>query len=208
MDIEIRPYRDEDEQEWMRVHSVILSISHSWNYCIQERPQYEGYESTRLVAVHDGHIVGLTDCQFENEPGELCFLKDSRGGYVTEFGRLPEYAKMNLGPRLIDATIEDAERKGFTRLEYWSQDRNAQRFYTRLGLREIGRHYRFRFTPPTEVAEPLLQNGVGVEYVYGVCMPEDWPRVKKQYEILTKHPLEPHLCIGYEIRDFSKRFAQ
>jgi len=34
MDIEIREYRDEDEREWMRVHAIMMSISHSWNYCI------------------------------------------------------------------------------------------------------------------------------------------------------------------------------
>ena len=110
MDIEIREYRDEDELEWMRVHAIIMSISHSWNYCIQERPPYEGYESTRLVVVHDGKIIGLTDCQYENEPGELCFSKDSRGGYVLEFGRLPEYGKMDLG-RVGPATYITAVRE-------------------------------------------------------------------------------------------------
>ena len=207
MDIEIREYRDEDEVEWMRVHAIILSISHSWNYSIQERPPYEGYESTRLVVVHDGKIIGLTDCQYENEPGELCFNKDSRGGYVLEFGRLPEYGKMDLGPRLIDATIADAKKKGFTRLEYWSQDRNAQRFYIRLGLPEISRHYRFRFKPPKDTNDHFLQDRVGIEYLYGACTPEEWPRVKKEYDIITKHPLEPHLCIGYDIRDFDRKFS-
>lgn len=208
MDIEIREYRDEDEAEWMRVHAIILSISHSWNYSIQERPQYEGYETTRLVAVHDGKIVGLTDCQYDNEPGELCFNKDSCGGYVLEFGRLPEYPGHNIGPRLIDATIADAKRKGFDRLEYWSQDRNAQRFYMRLGLPEISRHWRFRFKPPAEFEAQQKAAGVGIEYCYGACLPEEWPRVKREYDIVTKHPLEPHLCIGYEIRDFETSYAE
>ncbi|HIJ66348.1 MAG TPA: GNAT family N-acetyltransferase, partial [Candidatus Hydrogenedentes bacterium] len=131
MGIEIREYRPEDEQEWMRVHAVIMSISHAWNYTIQERPPYEGHEATKLVAVADGKIVGLTDAQYENEPGELCFLKDSRGGYVLELGRLPEYAGHNIGKLLIDATVEDAKKKGFHRLEYWTQDRRAQRYYAR-----------------------------------------------------------------------------
>lgn len=208
MDIEIREYRDEDEAEWMRVHAVVLSISHSWNYSIQERPQYEGHESTRLVALLDGKIIGLTDTQYDNEPGEICFNKDCRGGYVTEFGRLPEYPKMNIGPRLIDATVVDAKKKGITRLEYWSQDRNAQRFYARLGLPEISRHYRFRMQPPKDVADRLMQDNVGIEYVYAVCMPEEWPSVKKKYEILDRHPLEPHLCIGYEVRDFERCYAE
>lgn len=184
----------------MRVHAVIMTLSHAWNYCIQERPAYAGYESTRLVALHDDRIIGLTDCQYENEPGELCFLRDSRGGYVCEFGRLPEYKGCNLGKRLIDATIEDAKRRGIRRLEYWSQDRTAQRFYQRLGMSEIGRHYRFRMKPPKSVIDALGGPRIGIEYIYGICMPEEWPLVKQQHEIIDRHPLEPHLCIGYEVR--------
>lgn len=200
MDIEIREYRPEDKEEWMRVHAVIMSISHSWNYCIQERPLYEGYESTKLVAIQNGSIIGLTDTQYENEPHEICFLDDSRGGYVLEFGRLPEKTGLGLGKMLIDATIEDATKKGFKRLEYWSQDRKAQRFYARLGLSEIGRHYRFRLKAPKNVDELMSQDFIGTEYLYCVCAPEEWPRVKEKYGIIEKPPLEPHLCIGYEIR--------
>lgn len=200
MEIRIREYRCEDEQEWMRVHAVILSISHAWNYTIQERPKYEGHESTRLVAETERRIVGLTDVQYENEAGELCFLKDSRGGYVLEFGRLPEYAGRNIGRMLIDATVEDAKKKGFRRLEYWSQERKAQRYYARLGLTEIGRHYRFRMRPPEAVKDMAAKDFFGVEYLYCACVPEEWPLIKEKFDIITKHPLEPHLCIGYEIR--------
>ncbi len=200
MEIELREYRQEDRDEWMRVHAIILSISHAWNYAIQERPLYEGYESTKLVAVADGKIVGLTDVQYENERGEMCFLKDSRGGYVLEFGRLPEFAGHRIGQRLIDSTIEDAKKKGLRRLEYWTQDRKAQRYYQRIGLAEIGRHYRFRMRAPQEVTDLLKKDTVGVEYLYGACLPEEWPLVKQKFDIICKHPLEPHLCIGYEIR--------
>jgi ribosomal protein S18 acetylase RimI-like enzyme len=200
MSIEIREYRDEDHDEWMRVHAVILTISHAWNYTIQERPDYEGHLSTRLVAVLDGKIVALADTQYDGTPGEICLLKDSLGGYVLEFGRLPEYTGMNIGKLLIDATVEDAKRKGYHRLEYWTQDRRAQRYYRNLGMPEIGRHYRFRFKPPQEVADLLMRDYVGIEYVYAACLPEEWPRVKDKFEIVEKHPLEPHLCVGYEIR--------
>jgi ribosomal protein S18 acetylase RimI-like enzyme len=200
VDVVIRAYRPEDEVEWMRVHAVIMSISHAWNYSIQERPLYEGYESTKLVVEVDGKIVGLTDIQYENTAGEICFLKDSRGGYVLEFGRLPEYAGHDLGKRLIDASVEDARAKGIHRLEYWSQDRKAQRFYARLGLKEIGRHYRFRMKAPKDVSDALLKDCIGIEYLYCAALPEEWPLIKQKYEILQKHPLEPHLCIGYERR--------
>ena len=48
--------------------------------------------------------------------------------------------------------------------------------------------------------DPEAYDFVGVEYLYGACMPEEWPLVKKKYDIIEKHPLEPHLCVGYEIR--------
>ena len=200
MAIEIREYRPEDEAEWMRVHAIILSISHSWNYSIQERPLYEGNPSTKLVAVDDGKIVGLTDAQYENETGEFCFLKDSPGGYVLEFGRLPDYGGQDIGKLLMDATVEDAKAKGYNRLEYWSQDRSAQRYYMRLGLPEIGRHYRFRIRANQAMTDLMANDLIGIEYLYGVCMPEEWPEIKKKYEVIEKHPFEPHLCIGYEVR--------
>ncbi len=196
----IRPYRPEDRDEWMRVHAIIMTLSHAWNYVLQERPEYEGYESTRLVVEQDGKIIGLTDTQYENEPGELCFLKDSRGGYVLELGRLPEWAGLGLGKKMIDATIEDAKRKGIHRLEFWTQDRNAQRYYRRLKMKEISRHYRFHMKAPTETVSAFAAENVGIEHIYGVCSPEDWPEVKRRYEIITQHPLEPHLCVGFEIR--------
>lgn len=200
MAVEIRHYGNEDAEEWLRVHAVIMTISHAWNYCIQERPDYAGYESTRLVAVEEGRIVGLTDVQYENEPGELCYQKDSRGGYVLEFGRLPEFGGAGLGKRLIDATVADAKRLGFNRLEYWSQDRRAQRYYRRLGMKEISRHYRFRFKPPRSVQDELMKDCVGVEYLYGACVPEEWPLIQEKYEIIRRHPLEPHLCVGFDLR--------
>lgn len=200
MSIVIREYREEDREEWLRVHAIIMSISHAWLFAIQERPQYEGYISTKLVAVHENKIVGLTDVQYERYPGELCWNKDSPGGYVLEFGRLPEYRGMNIGKMLIDATIEDAKKKGFHRLEYWSQDRNAQRFYRRMKMTEIGRYYRFFFKPPKDLADAFAQRGIALEFLYGGCLPEEWPTIQQQYEIITKHPQEPHLCIGFEIR--------
>jgi ribosomal protein S18 acetylase RimI-like enzyme len=200
MNVTIREYRPEDEQEWMRVHAIIMSISHAWNYTIQERPMYEGYESTKLVATVDGEIVGLTDTQYEKEPGELCFQKDSPGGYVLEFGRLPEFGGHAIGKMLMDATVEDAKCKGFHRLEFWTQERRAQRYYARLGMKEISRHYRFRMKSTKEIDALLKADCIGIEYIYAACLPQEWPNVKMKYDIVEKHPLEPHLCVGYELR--------
>ncbi len=113
---------------------------------------------------------------------------------------MPEFAGLQLGKLLMDATVEDARRKGFRRLEYWSQDRRAQRFYRRLGLKEIGRHYRFRIKAPQEVVDRMMADYVGIEYLYCACTVEEWPLAKQKYEVVARHPLEPHLCVGFELR--------
>lgn len=206
MDIEIRPYCDADQDEWMLVHARIMTLSQSWNYCIQERPTYAGNESTCLVACHEGKIIAITDTIYDNEPGEICLIKDRRGGYVTEFGRLPEYAGCSLGKRMMYATMDAAKSKGVTRLEYWSQDPGAHIFYEKIGMHEIGRHFRFRMEAPKEIVEYMLQDGIGIEYIYGVCQMEDWEHVQKKHALKSDHPLEPKICVGYSIEDFKNPF--
>ena len=67
-------------------------------------------------------------------------------------------------------------------------------------MKEIGRHYRFRMRAPEDIKERLAAENLGIEYLYCVCLPEDWPLVKKKQDVIEKHPLEPHLCVGYEMR--------
>ena len=199
MNITIREYKSEDAAEWMRVHAIIMSISHAWNYTIQERPVYER-PSTCLVAEAEGKIIGLTDIEYDTFPGEICYQKDTCGGYVLEFGRLPEYAGHRIGEKLLEASVEYAKQKGIHRLEYWTQDRAAARYYRRLDMPEIGRHYRFRMKPTEEINDLLKQDYIGIEYIYACCTIEEWPLIKQKYEIVTKPPLEPHLCVGFELR--------
>ena len=54
--------------------------------------------------------------------------------------------------------------------------------------------------PPKDIETAMKEDGVGIEYFYCACLPDDWPRIKKKYALIEKHPLEPHLCIGYELR--------
>jgi len=198
-EIVVRDYQDADCDQWMRVHAIILTMSHAWNYSIQERPEYE-HDSVRLVALDEGRLIGLMDVEIEDEPGTLCLLKDTPGGYVLEFGRLPEYRGRRIGSLLIDAAKERLVAKGINRMEFWTQDRRAERYYRRLGLREINRHYRFRFKPPPEIEQMLKDEYVGCEHIYGACVPDVWNEVQRKFDVITRHPLEPHLCVGFEMR--------
>ncbi len=197
-EITVRDYQDSDHDQWMRVHAIILMMSHAWNYSIQERPEYER-DSIKLVALAGEKLIGVMDIEVEDEPGTVCMLKESRGGYVIEFGRLPEYRGRRVGSALMDAAKKRLVAKGVHRMEFWTQDRDAERFYRRYGLREINRHYRFRFKPPPEIDQMLKDEHIGCEYVYGACIPDVWKDIQKKHEIITRHPLEPHLCVGFEM---------
>ncbi len=199
MDLTIRDYEDRDEKEWMIVHATILSTSHAWNYTIQKRPVYEN-DSVKLVALYGEKIVGLIDVEIEPEPGKLCLLKDSIGGYVLELGRLPECAGHNIGMALIEEAKKRLTAKGVHRMEFWTQDENAKHYYEHKGMKEINRHYRFRIKPSRKIKELLERDFVGCEYIYGACVPEIFDEVRRRYEVIKRPPLEPHLCIGYEIR--------
>jgi len=198
-EITVRDYTDADSHEWIRVHAIILTISHAWNYSIQERPEYD-HDSVRLVALDGERIVGLMDVEIEDEPGTLCLVKDSPGGYVLEFGRLPEYRGRGIGSLLVEAAKQRLLVKGIRRMEFWTQDPDAARLYRRRGLHEINRHYRFRFKPTPEIQNMLEDDLIGCEYIYGACIPDVWNEVKEKYEVLTRHPLEPHLCVGFEMK--------
>lgn len=116
MNVKIRDYEDRDENEWMIVHAIILTTSHAWNYSIQQRPVYEN-DSVKLVALDGEKIVGLMDVEIESKPGMLCLMKDSVGGYVLEIGRLPEYARRDIGRALIREARERLIAKGVRRME-------------------------------------------------------------------------------------------
>ena len=49
-----------------------------------------------------------------------------------------------------------------------------------------------------EAKDLFAGNQIGIEYIYAICMPEEWPLIKKKYDIITEHPQDPLLCIGYE----------
>jgi ribosomal protein S18 acetylase RimI-like enzyme len=199
MAITTRDYEDRDEREWMIAHAIILTTSHAWNYSIQKRPVYEN-DSVKLVALDGERIVGLMDVEIESRAGQICLQKDSIGGYVLEIGRLSEYAGRNIGRALIEEAKKRLVAKGVHRMEFWSQDKNAQSYYEHVGMREINRHYRFRIKPSKAIKTLLERDFIGCEYIYGACVPEIFDEVKRKYEVIERHPLEPHLCIGYEVR--------
>ena len=62
----IRPYRDEDEQGWVRCRVLSFLDSAYFDDVRREKERYE-HPALELVAERDGEIVGLIDVECEYE---------------------------------------------------------------------------------------------------------------------------------------------
>jgi len=199
-------FRDYDpayEDAWLRCWGRVVVTSHAWGLpAYQQKPAYSR-PAVEIVAVDENdpnEIVGFIDVEIENQAGELGALGDSRCGFVWEFGLLPSCRGRGLGRALLERAAAALAVSGVRRMEFWSMDASAQGFYDKMGMREIGRHWRFwakvrrgDFDRPGRVK-------VRPEYIHATCSIEDWPAVREEWDVITKPPLEPHICIGFDYR--------
>ncbi len=209
--LEIRPYRTEEEASWLATWGQVVVTSHAWGLpAYQAKPSYDR-PALELVLADDeaGLIAGFFDVEIENEPGELGLLRDSRCGFVWEFGLLPRFRGQGFGRKLVDHAAGWLTARGIRRMEFWSMDERAQAFYEHIGAKECNRHYRFWARPaPSEAAHGSagFLPGANVELVHATCKVTDWPMIRDasilpgSLRVVEKPPLEPHLCRGFDYR--------
>lgn len=202
----IRDYAEADEAAWLACWGQVAVTSHAWGLAYQKKPGYER-TAVELVAVEGNPpnlIIGFIDIEIENDPAELGFLQDSRCGFVWELGLLPGFRGRGLGRALIEAAAERLRGHGLRRMEFWSMDEGAQRFYERLGMAEMNRHWRFwaraGLPPSTLGVNTAGIPSLRVELVHATASVADWPRVSRECPVIETPPHEPHLCRGFDYR--------
>lgn len=197
----IRDYQPSDEPEWLSAWGRTVVTSHAWGLpAYQSKPIYRR-ESVELVVVGGcGTIGGFIDIELETQPGELGGLGDTRCGFVWEFGLVPALRGQGLGRALVQSAEERLLARGIRRMEFWSMDDNAQRFYQALGMREINRHWRFWVRPRREDLADRRPASFNPEYMHATASLEEWPKVAERWQVVTDPPLEPHLCYGFDHR--------
>jgi GNAT superfamily N-acetyltransferase len=89
------------------------------------KPRYK-HPALELVAELNGEIVGIIDVEAEPAPGELGYARDSRCGFVWEFGVRPDRRGEGIARRLVEAAQEWLDKRGIKRMEFWSMDETAQ----------------------------------------------------------------------------------
>lgn len=133
--MEIREYKDTDENSWIRCRVVSFMDSSYFDDVQNFREKYDN-PSVRLVAVENNNVIGFLDVEFENEPGDICYFRGEKGGVIWHLGVLPEFRAKKVATLLWSKAKEMLINKGVSRIEVWTQDdKPATNWYLKQGFK-------------------------------------------------------------------------
>jgi ribosomal protein S18 acetylase RimI-like enzyme len=194
-EFKIDEYKPKDELNWLDIHASVMVDSYAWWTVIHKKPEYEN-ETIDLVIKRDDDIIGFITTEINSKVIDI--IKDDYG-FVWEFGIHRDYRGMSLGKKLIDKTHQILKEKYAIEQSVWfSQDKRAQNYYKKLGMKEIERHWQFSVKPNNDLKDKLLNKGFNCWNLRGESSVEDFEKVKENFDIIEDDDaLKPRLCIGY-----------
>ncbi|MHB8566284.1 MAG: GNAT family N-acetyltransferase [Nitrososphaerales archaeon] len=104
------------------------------------RSDLENRASVVLVAIERSNkVVGVVKAELVDR----VFYEPRKEGAIDEFYILPEFRRGRLGNDLLNAMVENLQKKGAVLItaEFPSQNDIAKRFYTKLGFRSLTNVY-------------------------------------------------------------------
>ena len=111
------------------------------------------------------------------------------------FKHLSKHRRKGLGTRLSEATCQ-LRKHGVKRLEAWSIEDGAKKFYIKFGFQKFYEYYQVLIRN-REKLKPLNTDDLHVVEVYAHVMPEtNLDNIKEKYA-----PEETHVCTGFEIQN-------
>ncbi len=201
MSYKIIPYEQRYAASWLSCWLLTAGASHAWWYICQSKPAYDG-PSVELVAVDDDdEVVGFLDIEVESSPGNLCLRSEPGQAFAWELG----VARDLWGRGVGCALLREAERllagcHQVRYVEWWSMDFRSQAWYERRGMELINSHWRFAVEPDEEITAAVKPRGARPVNALLTCSESEWPLVQESFKVITRPPLEPHLCRGYAHR--------
>jgi ribosomal protein S18 acetylase RimI-like enzyme len=122
----IRPYRDADEQGWLRCSVLSFLETAYFDTVHRHKPRYD-HPTIELVAAMDGIIVGAIDVECEESPGTVCTVcadEEHRGlgGMIWHLSVHPNFQRRGIGGRLLQEARGIAMERGVTCFEAWTRD--------------------------------------------------------------------------------------
>lgn len=192
MVLKIRNYCTKDEKEWLKCHVLVYLGSNERRF-LKNKPRYER-PSVELIALDDNRIVGFLDIELEDVPGNVCQKKVEGNAMLWDIGVLDEYRRKGVATKLLNEGIKQLKKQGVRRLEAWSIEHDAKKFYEKSGFRKFYEYHHVLINK-REKLRPLDKNGMHIIEVYAHVMPDkDINGIREKYE-----PEEVYTCTGFEI---------
>ncbi len=192
MNFTIQKYEDKFENEWLRCHAI--AYLHSNERRIEHiKPKYTG-KTIELVALDGEKVLGYLDIELEEVPGSMCYKKTDGNGMLWDIGVLPEYRRKGIATKLVDEGIKHGKNLGMKRLEAWSIEPNAWKFYEKYGFKKFF-EYNHVLVSNREKLRGFDKDGMHIVEIYAHVMPEtDIKTIVEKYQ-----PKEVLQCCGFEL---------
>ena len=198
MELRIRRYRNQDENEWVKCH-MLIDLEATAGELLKKKPKYSG-RSVELVATMSDKMVGFLDIELETLPEQICFRKIEGNGMLWDLGVVREHRRQGIARKLLDEGIRRARKLGLQRLEAWTVEEDAKGFYKKYGFKEFYRYHHIR-CDKREKLRAFDKNGLHVVSLYAHVMPDtNLHEVIENYE-----PKEVFTCVGFEINVSARR---
>ena len=192
MDSVIREYRAEDEKEWLRCHAFVYFDSNE-RRLLRKKPRYMG-KSIELIALIDKKIIGFLDIEREEKPGGICYKKADGNGMLWDIGVLPKFRREGVATRLLAEGIKRGKRLGMKRLEAWSIEQDAWKFYEKYGFKKFF-EYHHVLIDSREKLKVFDKDDMHIVEIYAHVMPNaDLKAIMARYR-----PKEVMPCRGFEL---------
>ena len=117
----IRDYDDKDERSWVICRLISFLDCSYYDNVMKEKEKYEN-PSVCLLAEEDGQVIGIIDVEYEQNPGEVCYLSGKLGAVIWHLGVLPEFRGKGVADTLWNTAKKKLFEKGIERFEVWTQD--------------------------------------------------------------------------------------
>jgi ribosomal protein S18 acetylase RimI-like enzyme len=192
MDLVIREYRDEDEKEWLKCH-VLVDLKSKGGRLLRNKPKFTG-KTIELIALVEEKIVGFIDIELEENVGSVCYKKHDGNAMLWDIGVLPEFRKKGIATKLLEEGIRRGKQQDMKRLEAWSVEEDAWKFYEKRGFKKFYEYHHVLINNRQKL-KAFDKDGLHVIELYAHVMPE----VDLESTIAKYQPKEVLVCRGYEL---------
>ncbi|HLJ65908.1 MAG TPA: GNAT family N-acetyltransferase [Chloroflexota bacterium] len=196
----IRPYRETDEQGWLRCSVLGFLNTAYFDSVFRHKPRYD-HPAIELVTENDGKLVGAIDVECEESPRTVCTVcaDDSHsalGGMIWHVAVHPDYQRRGIGGQLLREAQRRAAGRGIQCFEAWTRDdAPTLRWYESYGFEWVSAYLHVYLHGKEEVGQAVQSTVPGLTpvQVFAHYTGADRDSIRDRFERV-------HECNCYRLR--------